>query len=98
VIAIDEHRLSEIVEKPVQRYLVNAGIYVLEPQAVALVPNGIPYDMPALFEEITRRGMGASVFPVREYWLDVGRIDDFNQANDDYFREFREFEATGPLR
>ena len=36
----------------------------------------------------------ASVFPIREYWLDIGRIDDFNKANDDYIREFREFEAT----
>ena len=98
VIAIDEHRFSEIVEKPVQRYLVNAGIYVLEPEAIDLVPSGKAYDMPMLFEEMTRRGMGASVFPVREYWLDVGRIDDFNKANDDYFREFREFEAVKPAR
>ena len=30
---------------------------------------------------------------MREYWLDIGRIDDFNKANDDYIREFRDFEA-----
>ena len=97
VIEIDEHRLSEIVEKPVKRYLVNAGIYVLEPEAVDLIPSGVPYDMPTLFDDMRRNGMTASVFPVREYWLDVGRIDDFNKANDDYFREFLEFE-TKPLR
>jgi dTDP-glucose pyrophosphorylase len=97
VIAADDHRLAEIVEKPVQRFLVNAGIYVLEPQAIDMVPRGIAYDMTTLFEEITRKGLSASVFPVREYWMDIGRIDDFNKANDDYLREFREFDAT-PLR
>jgi dTDP-glucose pyrophosphorylase len=97
VIAVDDHRLSEIVEKQVQRFLVNAGIYVLEPQAIEMVPRGIAYDMTTLFEDITRKGLSASVFPVREYWMDIGRIDDFHKANDDYLREFREFEAT-PLR
>ena len=97
VIEIDEHRLSEIVEKPLKRYLVNAGIYVLEPEAIDLIPSGVPYDMPMLFDDMRRKGMTASVFPVREYWLDVGRLDDFNKANDDYFREFVEFE-TKPLR
>jgi dTDP-glucose pyrophosphorylase len=97
VIAADDHRLSEIVEKPVQRFLVNAGIYVLEPEAVEMVPRGVAYDMTTLFEEITRRGLSASVFPVREYWMDIGRIDDFQKANDDYLREFREFDGM-PLR
>ena len=62
VIAIDEHRLSEIVEKPVHRFLVNAGIYVLEPQRDRLVPRGTLYDMPTLFEEIRRRGTRARAF------------------------------------
>jgi dTDP-glucose pyrophosphorylase len=97
VIAADDHRLSEIVEKPVQRFLVNAGIYVLEPEAINMVPPGATYDMTTLFEDITRRGLTASVFPVREYWMDIGRIDDFHKANDDYLREFREFDAA-PLR
>jgi dTDP-glucose pyrophosphorylase len=97
VIAADDHRLSEIVEKPVQRFLVNAGIYVLEPHAVEMVPRGVAYDMTTLFEEIRRKGLAASVFPVREYWMDIGRIDDFNKANDDYLREFREFDGV-PLR
>lgn len=77
---------------------MNAGIYVLEPNVVSLIPHGVAYDMPALFDDITRKGMNATVFPIREYWLDIGRIDDFNKANDDYFREFREFDAIRPPR
>jgi dTDP-glucose pyrophosphorylase len=88
VIALDEHRLSEIVEKPVHRFLVNAGIYVLEPSALELVPSGAAYDMPSLFEQLARERSAVSVFPITEYWLDIGRMDDFNKANDDYVREF----------
>ena len=71
---------------------------MLEPEAIALVPSRSPYDMPTLFEEIARRGVPPSVFPIREYWLDIGRIDDFNKANDDYIREFRDFDNTKPFR
>jgi dTDP-glucose pyrophosphorylase len=88
VIELDDHRLSEIVEKPVHRFLVNAGIYVLEPSAVALVPSGAAFDMPALFERLAKDRKHASVYPITEYWLDIGRMDDFNKANDDYVREF----------
>ena len=76
VIELDEHRLSEIVEKPVHRFLVNAGIYVLDPSAVELVPSGASYDMPALFERLALERRPATVFPISEYWLDIGRIDD----------------------
>jgi dTDP-glucose pyrophosphorylase len=88
VIELDDHRLSEIVEKPVHRFLVNAGIYVLEPSALELVPPDSAYDMPALFETLARERRPASVFPITEYWLDIGRMDDFNKANADYVREF----------
>jgi dTDP-glucose pyrophosphorylase len=88
VIELDEHRLSEIVVKPVHRFLVNAGIYVLEPSAVAMVPAGAAFDMPSLFERLAKERRQASVFPITEYWLDIGRMDDFNKANDDYVREF----------
>jgi NDP-sugar pyrophosphorylase family protein len=52
------------------------------------VPSGAAYDMPSLFERLSRDKKAASVFPITEYWLDIGRMDDFNQANDDYVREF----------
>ena len=44
--------------------------------------------MPSLFERLSRDKKSASVFPITEYWLDIGRMDDFNKANDDYVREF----------
>lgn len=98
VVETDDHRLSEILEKPVHRFLVNAGLYVLERAAIELVPHNHSYDMPMLFEELARRKLAATVFPIREYWLDIGRIDDFNKANDDYIREFRGLDVAKTLR
>lgn len=93
VVEVDDHRLSEIVEKPTHRFLVNAGVYVLDPAALQYVPRDSAYDMPSLFGDMANRKLLASVFPIQEYWLDIGRIDDFNKANDDYIREFRDFET-----
>jgi NDP-sugar pyrophosphorylase family protein len=98
VVEVDDHRMSEILEKPTHRFLVNAGVYVLERAAIELVPRGQSYDMPTLFEEIAKRKLAATVFPIREYWLDIGRIDDFNKANDDYIREFRDLDVAQSLR
>lgn len=97
VVEVDDHRLSEIIEKPSHRFLVNAGVYVLDPAALKYVPEAGAYDMPSLFADLASRKLPASVFPIQEYWLDIGRIDDFNKANDDYIREFRDFEMPSGL-
>lgn len=89
VINIDKHRLVRIDEKPIYRYFVNAGIYVLEPHAVQLIPKDCFYDMPTLFEKLVEFNYETCVFPIREYWLDIGRMDDFDRANSEYMEVFR---------
>lgn len=83
VVKLEDHRLVAIEEKPVHRFFVNAGIYVLSPEAVEQIPGGY-YDMPALFERLVSMDMDASVFPVREYWLDIGHLADLEKANGDF--------------
>ncbi|RYE87048.1 MAG: CBS domain-containing protein [Myxococcales bacterium] len=84
VVRIDGHQLVGFDEKPVHRFFVNAGIYVLSPEALGLVPPGRPCDMPTLFQDITSRGQSAAVFPVREYWMDIGQLEDFKRAQQDF--------------
>ncbi|WP_420799129.1 nucleotidyltransferase family protein [Metasolibacillus meyeri] len=81
--------LVDIKEKPVKRCFINAGIYVLNPEVFDYIPNNQFYDMPALFEELIKRGEKTSVFPIHEHWLDIGRVDDFNRANNE-FKEYYE--------
>jgi len=88
VIETDQHRMKGLKEKPVQQYFVNAGIYVLEPEALDYVPAGSFYDMPDLFEDILEDDRPATVFPIREYWQDIGRKEQFERANGEYDEVF----------
>ena len=88
VVEVDNHRLLRIVEKPIQQFFVNGGIYVLNPDVLRLVPKMEFFDMPTLFDEVIAKRMETSVFPIREYWIDIGRMDDFNRANDEFKERF----------
>jgi dTDP-glucose pyrophosphorylase len=81
VIKTRSHRILDIHEKPTERYLVNAGVYVLQPDALALIPRDRSFDMPDLFKRLMDRGGDTAVFPIREYWMDIGQMDDFHRAN-----------------
>ncbi len=88
VVRADQARLLSIVEKPVQQFFVSAGMYVLEPDALNVIPNDTFFDMPMLFEALLAQGAEASVFPVREYWLDIGRLDDLERAQSEFGKVF----------
>ncbi len=90
VVRMDESRLAGIEEKPSYFYYVNAGLYVLEPDTFSLVPRQGRYDMPQLLEAVeaaTPRSIAC--FPVPEYWIDVGRLGDLDQARQEYHQVFR---------
>lgn len=84
VVELEDQCVKSIVEKPVQQFFVNAGIYVLNPDLLDLIPGAEYFDMTTLFENLIADGHRASVFPVKEYWLDVGRIDDLDLARLEY--------------
>ncbi|MDH4618264.1 nucleotidyltransferase family protein [Brevibacillus sp. AY1] len=88
VVRLDKHRLVSIEEKPTQRFFVNAGIYVLSPSVLEWIPNKQYFDMPSLFELLMKEEKHSIVFPIREYWLDIGRMADFEKANREYLEVF----------
>jgi dTDP-glucose pyrophosphorylase/CBS domain-containing protein len=88
VVTTDQHRLLGIVEKPVHSFFVNAGIYVVEPAALELVPSDEFFDMPSLFTKLIEAGHETAAFPIREYWLDIGHMADFQRANGEYGEHF----------
>jgi dTDP-glucose pyrophosphorylase len=81
-------RLKEIQEKPIHNFNVSAGINILSPQALNLVPENEFFDMPSLFETMLRSDMHVRVHRVDGYWLDIGRIHDYEKANSDFHKEF----------
>jgi dTDP-glucose pyrophosphorylase len=68
-------------EKPIARSHINAGIYVLEPGVLDALTYGEPCDMPALFSRLQERIARTIVYPMHEPWLDVGRVEDYNEVN-----------------
>ncbi|MGE7999184.1 nucleotidyltransferase family protein [Lysinibacillus sp. NPDC093190] len=85
--------LVTIKEKPIHRSFVNAGIYVLNPEVFELIPQDEFYDMPTLFEQLIEKGKKTSVFPIREYWLDIGQVDEFERADREYTKIFTKEEV-----
>ena len=84
----DDSGITAFEEKPDHRCFINAGIYVISPEAVHRIPTNQYYDMPSLFDVIKSEGRRISAFPIREYWLDIGVTKDFDLANRDYDSHF----------
>jgi len=83
VIDADGVMVKGISEKPVMRQFINAGIYLLNPQVQRSIPNGQPYDIPDLIERLVEEKRTVVCFPIREYWLDIGKVDQYDQAKAD---------------
>jgi len=83
VIEHDGQRITNITEKPVHHFFVSAGIYVLAPQVVHGIEAHVRLDMPELLKREIAAGREVRLFPVHEYWLDIGRMGDFEIAQRD---------------
>jgi NDP-sugar pyrophosphorylase family protein len=80
VIKTDGVAITGISEKPLARYFINAGIYLLNPKVCRFIPNGQSYDMTDLISRLVAAGRRVVGFPVREYWLDIGQVEDYQRA------------------
>lgn len=83
VITSEGTQIKSMVEKPVHKFFVNAGIYLLNPELVKSVKRGVRVDMPTLLEQQIEKGRPVNMFPVHEYWLDIGQMGDFQRAQDE---------------
>ena len=80
VIQAEEHRITSIVEKPVHKYFINAGIYVLNPSILNTIDGKSCLDMPHLLIENINGNKQVNMFPLHEYWLDIGQMKQYEQA------------------
>jgi len=84
IVEVDGERLAGVTEKPRFDFMINAGIYVISPQVFELVvpPTGT-LDMPDVIAKLMELKQHVVAFPIREYWLDIGRHPDLEKANRD---------------
>jgi NDP-sugar pyrophosphorylase family protein len=80
VLEVDGTRFLGIAEKPELRTRCNAGIYVLEPSVIDLVPPGTHYGMDRLLAATVDAGLPVSVFPILEQWIDIGTPEELEKA------------------
>ncbi len=80
VLDVEDNRIRAVREKPSQRFLINAGIYVLDAAALDRLPPDRPFDMPNLFDALIQEGRPPLAYFIWENWLDVGRPQDLERA------------------
>lgn len=83
VMDCEGHEVRKVSEKPVHVFLVNAGIYLIEPELHADIPTDQRMDMTEFIELNIAKGRRVVSFPITEYWLDIGQREDFERANED---------------
>ena len=82
-IKLNKKEIKSIDEKPKYKFFVNSGIYIFDPKTTRLIPKKF-YDMPELFKNLIKKKYKVVSFPLGEYWLDIGRMDDYKKANREY--------------
>lgn len=94
VVELDDHEVRALEEKPLQRFIVNAGIYVVEPRVIPSEEVGY-LDMTTFLSNLLAENAGKNgsrerviAFPIHEYWRDIGRIEDLALASDEYAQVF----------
>lgn len=84
VIETNGNRLIGIEEKPVRKFLINAGIYVLNPDHINKIPHNTYYDMTHLFQKILDSNEKTGVYHLNDYWIDIGYQKQYQQAEKEY--------------
>ncbi|MBF7071569.1 nucleotidyltransferase family protein [Aliarcobacter butzleri] len=88
VVNIKDSKIVSIEEKPTHKFFVSAGIYMLSEKVLDYIPQNQFFDMPTLFEKLISLNENTVSFPLREYWLDIGRIEEYKKANEEYDEVF----------
>lgn len=87
VLDTDGLEVTGVNEKPLFRFFVNAGIYLLEPAIKAYVTQGERLDMTDLLSRVLADGKRVISFPISEDWLDIGQMADYEKAQAQFSKE-----------
>ena len=88
VVNIKNSKILSIQEKPTHKFFVNAGIYMLSPEVLEYVPQYQFFDITSFFEKIISKDKNTISFPLGESWQDIGQIQDYEIANNQFDEMF----------
>jgi len=72
--------LTSYDEKPTMDYLVSMGVYVLDPEVLQYIPSNQRIDFPDIVKTFLAEGNKVQTYITNDYWLDIGRPDDYENA------------------
>lgn len=86
------------MEKPTLTHVVSMGIYCMEPEVLAHIPSGVPFGFDDLMSCMLARRLPVHIFPHAGFWLDIGRVEDFQKAQDLAEQDTPPAFETAPVR
>ncbi len=84
-------RMAKYVEKPRLSYLVSMGVYVFEPEVLNFIPPNKRFDFPDLMHVLLDREKNVAIYDSKDFWLDIGRPDDYQKAVEEFEKNPRRF-------
>lgn len=85
VINSEENIVRNIEEKPTINYLINGGIYCINPEIIDYIPDDEYYDITDLIDRCIKEGKKIGSYEIKEYWMDIGKIEDYYKVNEDIY-------------
>jgi NDP-sugar pyrophosphorylase family protein len=89
VLEVENEKVTSLEEKPDHKFFVSAGAYILNPELLTRIPKNEYYDITELIDFLLSENGDVGTFPIHEYWLDIGQHEDYKQAKDEYWSEFK---------
>jgi NDP-sugar pyrophosphorylase family protein len=88
VLNINDLCVTSLEEKPIVNFFVNGGIYTLNPEILKFIPRDEFYNITDLINVLTKENYRIGSYPIEEYWMDIGKLNDYYQANEDIKKYF----------
>ena len=88
VIHQEKNSILAIKEKPIHTEMVNAGVYIFNPEVLEQLEDDTYIDMPDVFNLLLKKNKSIHSYSIKDYWVDIGRLDELNRANSEYDEVF----------
>ncbi|EJO5346073.1 nucleotidyltransferase family protein [Clostridium botulinum] len=85
VVKTEQSFITGMEEKPTMEYLINAGVYCLNPKVISLIPKDQYFEITDLIDICIKNGLRVGSYEIKDYWMDIGRIEDYNKVNKDIY-------------
>lgn len=85
VIEEKKNNIIGLKEKPTVDYLINGGVYCLNPELIKYIPEDKYFEITDLIDLCIKKGLKVGSYEINEYWMDIGKIEDYNKVNNDIY-------------